>query len=65
MPGWSSRLLLVLLACVLGVYPVLPSLATRDVLQTAVTAAALALVWRRLLTAPELRRRGWATRSRR
>lgn len=61
MPGWSSRLLLVLLACVLGVYPVLPSLATRDVLQTAVTAAALALVWRRLLTTPDLRRRGWAT----
>ena len=61
MPGWTSRLLFVLLACVVGVYPLLPTLAARDVLQTAVTAAALALVWRRLATAPDVRRRGWAT----
>ncbi|HEX4977354.1 MAG TPA: EAL domain-containing protein [Nocardioides sp.] len=61
MPGWSSRLLFVLLACTLGVYPLLPSLATRDVLQTLVTAGALTVVWHRLVTTPQLRRRGWAT----
>ena len=61
MPGWTSRLLVVLVACVVGIYPLLPSLAARDVLQTLVTAAALAVVWHRLVTVPDLRRRGWAT----
>ncbi len=61
MPGWTARLLVVLVACVLGVYPLLPSLAARDVLQTLVTAAALGVVWHRLVTVPDLRRRGWAT----
>lgn len=61
MPGWTSRLLIVSAACTVGVYPLLPSLAARDILQTLVTGAALMVVWHRLVTAPDLRRRGWAT----
>jgi len=61
MPGWTSRLLVVLVACTVGVYPLLPSLAARDTLQTLVIGVVLVVVWHRLVTAPELRRRGWAT----
>lgn len=60
MPRWTPRLL-VAAACATAAYPLLPTLAARDVLQTAVTVVVLVVVWHRLVTAPDLRRRGWGT----
>ena len=45
----------------LVVFPLVPSLALRDLVQTAVTATALTVAWRHLLARRDLLRLGWGT----
>lgn len=57
----TSCLLWALALVTLVVFPLIPSLAARDLVQTAVTAAALAVAWRHLHARRDLMRLGWGT----
>ena len=57
----TGSLLWALALVTLVVFPLVPSPAARDLVQTLVTAAALAVAWRHLLLRRDLFRLGWGT----